>query len=324
MGGSCTFCGRCGHQLKLATRFCGNCGHPVPQNNGRAGSEDSPTSVNQAPEASPAYTPTIMTQSVHPVARQTAAASPPRDFVLPGMASRISSGPENPPPPPAQPPPGSPPPHPRPSSRTARPHAVGWPLAGAAAVLLIAGGTVAGLLLVRHAGGQRAASTQGNTSTRVPTARTTPPSPVAAQPPTQLDIQGLTIGIGAVNTDPNVTDVAAVIGNYFAGIDAQNYLQAWNLYTPALQAVAPFQPWSSALSTTQDSQIAVQSIQHDAAADVDTTISFQSRQAPQYGPNQGETCTNWSLDYRLIPSNSAGSAYLIDKVTPIGAGHTAC
>jgi hypothetical protein len=118
--------------------------------------------------------------------------------------------------------------------------------------------------------------------------------------------------------------VATVIGNYFAGIDGRNYLQAWNLYTPALQAVIPFQPWSSALSTTQDSQIAVQGIQPDAAADVDTTVSFQSRQAPQYGPNQGETCTNWSLDYRLIPSSSAGSAYLIDKVTPIGAGHTAC
>jgi hypothetical protein len=183
---------------------------------------------------------------------------------------------------------------------------------------------VGGLLLARHSHSHPTASTQGNVPATVPTPVAPPPSPVATTPPTQLDIQGLTIGIGAVNTDPNVTHVATVIGDYFAGIDAQNYQQAWDLYTPAQQGAIPFQPWSSALSTTQDSQIVMHSIQHDPSADVDVTVFFSSQQAPQYGPNQGETCTNWSLDYQLVPVSSAGLSYLINKVTPIGTGHAAC
>ncbi len=127
-----------------------------------------------------------------------------------------------------------------------------------------------------------------------------------------------------MNTDPSVTDVATAIGGYFAGIDARNYQQAWDLYTPTQQGAIPFQPWSGALSTTQDSQIVMHSIHHDPSAGVDVTVFFSSQQAPQYGPNQGETCTNWSLDYQLVPSSSAGSSYLINKVTPVGAGHTAC
>lgn len=142
--------------------------------------------------------------------------------------------------------------------------------------------------------------------------------------------------MGAVNTDPDTTDVAATLAAYFAGINTTNYMQAWDIYTPALQAVIPFQPWSSALSTTQDSQVVVQSIQHDANGGIDAEVLFESHQAGEYGPNPGETCTNWSLDYQLAPSSGAqpspsassiGSAslsYLINKVTDVGAGHASC
>jgi hypothetical protein len=198
-------------------------------------------------------------------------------------------------------------------------------------VLLIAGGTVAGVLLVRQAHSHPIASTPASIPASDSTTGTSaPPSPAATAPPTQLDIQGLTVGIGAVNTDPNVTNVASVIGDYFAGIDARNYLQAWNLYTQAQQAAVPFQPWSSELSTTHDSQIAVQTIQQDPAAGLDATVLFQSHQAPQYGPNQGETCTNWSLVYQLVPSGGQPASpattpsYLIGKVTNVGAGHSPC
>lgn len=132
-----------------------------------------------------------------------------------------------------------------------------------------------------------------------------------------------------MNTDPNATNVAATMATYFSGINSRNYMQAWDVYTSSLQAAVPFDSWSSALTTTQNSQIAVQSIQHNPDGNLDAVVTFQSNQAPQYGPNPGETCTNWSLNYQLVTggstsSGSAAPAYLINDVTDAGAGHTAC
>jgi hypothetical protein len=168
-------------------------------------------------------------------------------------------------------------------------------------------------------------------SSPVPAAVASPaPTSSAALRPTQVNLQGVTIGISAVNSDPAAMDVAATLAAYFGGIDARNYQQAWDTYTPALQAAVSFQTFSSALSTSQDTQIVVQSIQHDPDGDLDVQVGFQSHQAGQYGPSPGQTCTNWSLDYQLVasagaqPSPAASPSYLINKVTDAGAGHTSC
>jgi hypothetical protein len=138
-------------------------------------------------------------------------------------------------------------------------------------------------------------------------------------------MDGITIDIGAVNTDPDATAVATTLAGYFGGIDAGNYTQAWNTFSSALRDAVPFQPWANGVSTSQDGQVVVQGIQHNADGSIDTDVSFQSHQDGQYGPNPGETCTDWSLDYQLIPAAGAGSlSYLIDKVTDIGPGHTSC
>jgi hypothetical protein len=136
----------------------------------------------------------------------------------------------------------------------------------------------------------------------------------------------MTIGIGPVNTDPDATAVAATLASYFGGIDDRNYRQAWDTYSPALRGGIPFQPFADNLSTSQDNQVVVHSIQDGAAGDIDADVSFQSHQAGQYGPNQGETCTDWSLDYHLVPAaTTAGSlSYLINNVTDIGPGHVSC
>jgi hypothetical protein len=139
----------------------------------------------------------------------------------------------------------------------------------------------------------------------------------------------MTINVGAVNTDPDATAVATTLGAYFGGIDARNYRQAWDTYSAALQAATPLQPLAKALSTSQDSLIVVQSIQHDGNGNVDADVSFQSHQAGQYGPNPGETCTQWSLDYHLVPAANAAASpvplsYLINQVTENGPGHTSC
>jgi hypothetical protein len=157
-----------------------------------------------------------------------------------------------------------------------------------------------------------------------------PPSPSPL--PTQVTIQGVTIGIGAVNTDPDAMGVEATLGAYFGGIDARDYMQAWDTYTSALQAAVPFQKFSSAERTSQDTQIVVQSIQHGSDGDLVVRVGFQSHQAGQYGPDGdlGQTCTNWSLDYYLVaspgaqPSAAASPSYLISKAEPVGVGHTSC
>jgi len=78
------------------------------------------------------------------------------------------------------------------------------------------------------------------------------------------------------------------------------------------------------LIATKDTSVAVQSIQREPNADIKTTVSFRSHQAPQYGPVTGDTCDNWLLDYRLVPSGSVSPPYLIKKVKPVGAGYQAC
>ncbi len=142
-------------------------------------------------------------------------------------------------------------------------------------------------------------------------------------------MDGMTISIGAVNTNPDATAVATMLATYFGGIDAGKYMQAWDTYSAALQGAIPFQPVANALSTSQDNQVVMQSIQHDAGGNIDADVSFQSHQAGQYGPNQGETCTNWPLDYHLVPAANTTTgpvsrSYLINKVTAIGPGYTSC
>lgn len=283
------FCGRCGQQLKPAARFCANCGNSVPQSAGQA----------PAPDRGPD----------------------------PG------AGPRPGPPPPM--PPGAAPPRPRPPAGETRRRGFPWPLAVVLAVLVAAGGgTAAALFLTRHSGGQPSGGQQNvaavtPTTAAPPPVTQTPTSVSPAPPPTQVTINGMTVGIEAVNTDADATGVAATMAAYFGGINTRDYQQAWETYAPALQAAVPLQPFASALSTSQDSQVTVSSIQHDSNGHLDADVSFQSHQAGQYGPNPGETCTNWTLDYHLVPASGASAgtvslSYQISKVTDIGPGHTSC
>lgn len=194
------------------------------------------------------------------------------------------------------------------------------------AVALAGGGFVASLALIRHFHGPPGLG--DNLAELAPTIAS-PTSPVPHPPPTQLATPGTIIGIGAVNTDPDATAVAGTLATFFGGINIGKYAQAWDTYTTALQAAIPFQSFATAVSTSQDSQVIVQSIRHDANGKVEADVSFQSHQAGQYGPSQGETCTNWSLDYHLVPGSAAAAgaaplSYRIDQVTDIGAGHTSC
>lgn len=274
----------------------------------------------------------------------------------PAFAPTVTSVPEWPPPLPVQPgaeppwrgPPAAEPPWRGPPAGKPRRSAFPRLLAVALAVLIVAaGGTAAAVFLTRHparqpSAGQRSAAAV--THTTVPPTQTQPTQtqPTQAQPtevpttaspaapPTQVNMQGMTIGIAAVSTDPDATGVAATMAAYFGGIDARNYRQAWDTYTATFQvANDPYRTWAGNLRTSQDRQVTVDSIQHDANGDISADVSFQSHQAGQYGVNPGETCTNWTIDYHLVPAAgaTAGSvslSYQINRVTTVGAGHSSC
>lgn len=212
--------------------------------------------------------------------------------------------------------------------RASRGPAVLWPVLAGLIILAAGGGTAIWFFVFRHTPAQALRANIASVSPSATTSPATQPQSSSAPPPTQVSMQGVTIGISAVNNDPEATAVAATIATYFGGIDSQNYRQAWNTYTSSLQASIPYQPFADADRTSQDSQISVDSIQHDPNGNIQADVAFRSQQAGQYGPNPGETCTNWTLDYHLVPASAASGSvqlsYLIDKVTPVGEGHTAC
>ena len=205
-----------------------------------------------------------------------------------------------------------------------------------ALAVLVAGGSAGAVVLIRHRTGHPVAQTTpaAISPTTASPVSSSPDSGSASPsapptPPSQVTIGGMTIGISAVNTDPDATAVAATLAAYFGAIDNRNYRDAWDIYTADEQAIVHYDAWASNLSTTQDTQVTVQSIQHDGGGNLEADISFQSQQAGQDGPNPGETCTDWTLDYHLVPTTAVTSgavpiSYLIDKVTYIGPGHTAC
>ncbi len=252
------------------------------------------------------------------------------------------AGPRMPPPPPPYGPPGGGPPfRGAPPARGRRRPAYLLPLVVALVVLVAGGGTAAALVLTRHSTHHHLAQGQspGQGPTSVPSNQPTDtsgsgsapaPAPDASPPPpTQVSVQGMSIGVAAVNTDSAMNDVATTMGAYYGGIDNRNYMQAWDTYTSSLQSTIPYGPFAKALQTSQDSNVQVQSIQHGGNGDVEADVSFTSHQSGQDGPNPGETCTNWSLDYHMVPASgaTAGSIslpYQINKVTTVGAGHTSC
>ena len=317
MGGSQRFCTQCGHELRPGGRFCPACGRPAAQEDHRAALPDekpvpAPASEITAPQSIAAGLEPIGPPPPGTAAAQSAAGWPDDAGFVPPPAAHYPPVADD----------GSP------GGRRSR-----WLLALGVAVLVAAGGTAAALYFTHSSRNGEAAASRGEATTNrgtgtTPTPIGTPspsPSPTPAAP-AQVSVDGVTVDISAINTDPNAAAVASTIGTYFGGIDSRNYLQAWNAFAPALQAKIPYQPWSSSLSTTRDTRVVLQSIRHDPNGDIDATVSFRSHQAPRSGPNPGETCTNWSLDYRLAPdpAGSASLPYLVSKVKKVGAGHTAC
>jgi hypothetical protein len=120
------------------------------------------------------------------------------------------------------------------------------------------------------------------------------------------------VDIRAVHTNPSALAVGGMFDTYFAGINAKDYPPVLALYDPA-GALDPGDPaqaskFTHGVSTTVDSDVVIRSISNDAAhrGDVDTRLTFQSRQQAGYGPADApqETCTRWDNTYELRPNSA--------------------
>jgi hypothetical protein len=324
MEGSPQFCIWCGHELRPGTRFCTACGRAFDEHDYGTGAEERysaapgedydnlPASV--APDPASRVTvpdPVTAEQQQQPADPMpyTAAQRSEEPFDHLGLTDR-PSGLERPV-----------------KESIGGTHRQRWLIATVAVLLVAIGGAVAAVFLLHSSRGKAAAATASISPTsnaqpsRSPSENPTPsPSPA----PSQVTVDGVLVDISAVNADASATAVAQTFGTYFGGIDSQNYSQAYNTFTPSLQASIPYQNWSSGLTTTKDRSVVVQSIQHDPNGDINATVSFRSHQAAQYGPVAGDTCDNWLLDYRLVLSGSASPPYLVKKVKPVGAGYQTC
>jgi hypothetical protein len=84
---------------------------------------------------------------------------------------------------------------------------------------------------------------------------------------------------------------------YFAAINLGDYATAWSLSIPAQRH--PLDEWAAAMSTSFDLNVVVQEVVPTAEG-VDAWVTFTSLQMPHLGPRDGESCTMWSIDYRLV------------------------
>jgi uncharacterized RDD family membrane protein YckC len=146
-------------------------------------------------------------------------------------------------------------------------------------------------------------------------------TPTGSPSPTDSASSSQAGSVQVDTTDTLSQAIASSLDTYFSGINNQNYSVAWSqLSTNQQNQIGTFDQFSQQLSTSSNSAIEL----HDTAENGDGTynadVTFTSHQGASFGPNPGETCTNWTLTYRLV--SDGGSGYLIDGVPT--ASHNAC
>jgi S1-C subfamily serine protease len=133
------------------------------------------------------------------------------------------------------------------------------------------------------------------------------------------------VNVGAVSGSPFAAPVQQTLETYFEGIDARDFTAAYSAYSARFQGSLSETSFATADGTSTISSVSVSSVVAQMNDDLKADVTFTSVQAAQDGPVPGQTCTNWSLEYILVPAPAGNPlSYLIDSVAPISAGHTAC
>lgn len=208
--------------------------------------------------------------------------------------------------------------------------------AAAVACLAILVAPAGAAVIVKHPA--PSSSPQAAASTGAPTAPgsgsptpSTAPSPTPSTSPSgsyaSVSPSGLVTTADGVG-GPATAALLSTLDKYFSGINSADYDSAWSTYSPTLQAkVGGRDKWEDGISGTTESDVVVQQQTPNSAKNGDQAtleLTFTSNQPGDEGPNPGETCTNWTLDYDMTATG--GDDYTINSVKHHGntPEHTGC
>jgi hypothetical protein len=208
------------------------------------------------------------------------------------------------------------------SLHRARPAAWLWVLG--ALILVIAAGSGVYFGFVRHhsASNHDASGSIRRTSSSSTTAIPTTTVPTTT---TTLPTGSIPANTTAVASNPLAPQMALTFETYFGGISSKEFQQAYSAYSPTYQASVSEQAFASADATSSDSDVAITSITPNPDGSVTADVDFTSQQAAADGPVLGETCTDWTLAYTLVPATAGGPlSYVIQTSASVGSGHVGC
>jgi len=307
VGDGPSHCDGCGSELNPGAKFCRNCGRSASSvviDSPSPGSVATATPIQDA-ETSPAAEKTTSTPVVSPVTQRQEPSSPP-------ASSRKASTEDG--------------------ERYSNLKSAKWVIVAGVVAIVIIAGVVAFVLHSRSSqtnatvsSTSQPTSTTGISRTTLPRTTTSSSTSTTTLPPGEMPVDTTAV---AGNSD--VRQVVPTFETYFGGIDTQQYGQAYSAYSSRFQANTTEAGMATAWTTTRDTDVAITSLSSpNAVGDLTATVTFQSTQAAQDGPD-GETCTLWSVNYGLVPEPSATASapngtklsYFIDS-GPANSGYPA-
>ncbi len=130
-----------------------------------------------------------------------------------------------------------------------------------------------------------------------------------------------TVTLASGVATPQNAAVAQTLDAYFTGINSSDYANAYSQLTSTQQAKNPFTGFVNNTSGTIDSNVTVTAVNIRNDRTARASVTFTSNQPGSKGVNPGETCTDWSIGYSLVPGSGAGGYLISDTPT---AQHSAC
>jgi hypothetical protein len=205
------------------------------------------------------------------------------------------------------------PPVPGPGPRRSGQRRTATIVAGAIAVVLVAGGgAFAAALALSHRGSTTSSlpPTSAPASTLPTTVASTPAqSPTPSASPSATPSPAATGPIAfapGVSGAPHAQQVESLFTAYFEGINTHNYAEFKGTLDAAMQAKNPQSSFDSGYATTTDSGETINSIA-SAGNGLTSVVTFTSRQSPSNSPDNS-ACNNYTLTLPLVPQ---GSGYVI-------------
>jgi hypothetical protein len=146
------------------------------------------------------------------------------------------------------------------------------------------------------------------------------------EPPVTVDTTAPPVTGDAVvlpSTEAWAFGVADTLNAYFEGINSGDPQGAWLQFSSERQARLSLDDFAAAVRTSYDSGFFVQEAGY-ADGQAHVWLEFTSEQDPELGPNPGESCTRWSVDYVLV--EQVDGTFRIDEVSGRGdtPGHSPC